>query len=124
MNHLLLPDSRLDAGPVDTVGAIAMERLINALMRLSADRRRLRAKLFGGSSMLSGMTDVGLRNTEFAITYLQRESIPCDAHSTGGPRARQIRFQPSTGKVKLRFVAEVPEIRPVIAPRQNGVELF
>ena len=124
MNHLLLPDLVSDSDAVNSVGAIAMERLINLMVREGADRRRLRAKLFGGGSMLSGLTDIGARNAEFANTYLLREAIPCEAESTGGHRARRIRFWPKTGRVRQRFVGQAPDLKPIEEPELHGVEML
>lgn len=123
MNHLLLPALRQD-GNAMTAGAVDMDLLINRMMRYGAERPRLRAKLFGGSSMLQGRTDIGARNAEFGRTYLSNEGIPCDAEDTGGSRARRIRFWPSTGIAKVKFVEEAPELAPPARVERNDVELF
>lgn len=124
MNHLLLPEMR-QAGPgLDTAGAIAMERLINRLVKMGAERARLRAKLFGGSSMLSGLTDIGARNANFGRNYLITENIPCDSESLGGTLARKLRFWPASGAVKQKFVEEAPALTEPIRFPQNDVELF
>ena len=124
MNHLLLPELASASHGLDTVGAVAMERMINRMVRLGAERAGLRAKIFGGGSMLSGLTDIGERNAAFARDYIRAEAIPCDAESTGGRQARQVRFSPSTGTARQRFVQHAPELRPVTAPKEHGVELF
>ena len=124
MNHLLLPEMR-QAGPgLDTAGVIAMERLINRLVKLGAERSRLRAKLFGGSSMLSGLTDIGARNANFGRNYLMAENIPCDGESVGGTLARKLRFWPASGAAKQKFVEEAPALTEPIRFDQNDVELF
>ena len=79
INHLLLPEMKNPSGSMDTAGAVAMDRLINRMMPLGAIRSRLRGKLFGGSSMLSGMTDIGARNAAFGSLFLANEFIPMDA---------------------------------------------
>lgn len=122
MNHMLLPEKRGGLSS-QTDGAASIERLINAMMRQSAERHRLRAKLFGGSCMLSGMTDIGARNATFARCFLVSEGIPCDAESTGGSKARNIRFWPESGRVRQRFVEEAPEV-VLVKPVANDVELF
>lgn len=124
MNHLLLPELKQSGSLLDSDGAIAMERLINRLVRLGAERARLQAKLFGGSSMLSGMTDIGARNAAFGRQYLANESIPCIGESVGGTQARKIRFWPATGAAQQKFVAEAPELDPPVAIQANDVELF
>lgn len=124
MNHLLLPELSSGADGIDSVGAVAVERLINQMVRCGAVRDRLRAKLFGGASMLSGMTEIGSRNSAFARDYLEREGIACDAESTGGTRARRIQFRPACGSVRQRFVKEAPPLRSAHVPTENGLELF
>jgi chemotaxis protein CheD len=56
MNHMLLPDAATDTLN-QSAGAVDMELLINAMVRIGASRSSLRAKVFGGASMLSGITD-------------------------------------------------------------------
>ncbi|MCV6592716.1 MAG: chemotaxis protein CheD [Silicimonas sp.] len=123
MNHLLLPDAQTE-GAQTSSGAVAMDRLINEMMRHGAERPRLRAKLFGGSSMLSGRTDIGLRNAEFGRKYLLNESIPCDAESLGGTQARRLRYWPKTHIAKMRFVEEAPVLEKPVEQAANDVELF
>lgn len=124
MNHLLLPELSGGVGNVDTVGAIAMERLINKMVHAGAERKRLRAKVFGGASMLGGRTDIGLRNAAFASAYLRREGIHCEAESTGGKCARRIQFFPFSGAARQRFVKEAPVLKAVQLPEANEIELF
>lgn len=124
MNHLLLPGMRVENDPLNTSGAIAMERLINHMVRMGAQRRYLRAKLFGGSSMLKGRTDIGARNAEFGRTYLQTEGIPCDAVSLGGNKARKLRYFPATGIAQMKFVEQAPLLEPFSKEQANEVELF
>ena len=123
MNHMLLPDAATDTLN-QSAGAVDMERLINAMVHIGAKRCGLRAKVFGGASMLSGITDIGARNARFAIGYLEREGIVCDAVSTGGDSARQVKFWPESGAAKQRLVRDAPVIlRPVVI-EANDVELF
>lgn len=124
MNHLLLPGLPTDGDPMNTTGAIAMERLINQMVRLGAERPRLRAKLFGGSSMLQGRTDIGERNAEFGETYLKNEGIPCDVKNVGGDQARKLRYFPATGIAQMKLVEHAPELAPVAKEHPNDVELF
>lgn len=122
MNHLLLPtmvgDDNISAGATD------LDLLINKMMPLGAERPRLRAKLFGGSSMLQGRTDIGSRNAEFGLQYLTNEGIPCDGSNVGGTKARRLRFWPATGKAQMKLVEEAPELEPVKTVQKNDVELF
>ena len=56
----------------------AMELLINNLLKLGARRNCFEAKVFGGGSVLRGMTanNIGDRNVEFVSDYLHTEHIP------------------------------------------------
>lgn len=124
MNHLLLPGMMQDNATI-TAGAADMDLLINRMMPLGAERPRLRAKLFGGSSMLGGRTDIGSRNVEFGRNYLKNEGIPCDAEDVGGTKARRLKYWPATGIARMKLVDEhAPE--PVMSKpvKENDVELF
>ncbi len=124
MNHLLLPDLQQDDANM-TAGAVDMDLLINRMMPLGAERPRLRAKLFGGSSMLRGRTDIGSRNVQFAKTYLRTEGIPCDAEDVGGTKARRLKFWPATGVARMLLVEETaPEPEVTKTVESNDVELF
>jgi len=120
---MLLPEASADALN-QSVGAVDMERLINAMVRIGAERRALRAKVFGGASMLSGITDIGSRNARFAVNYLAREGIACDAASIGGDFARQVRFWPESGAAKQRLVRDAPVVHRSVIVKTNDVELF
>lgn len=124
MNHLLLPGMRTEADPLSTTGAVAMDRLINEMVHLGAQRPRLRAKLFGGSSMLQGRTDIGARNAEFGETFLMAEGIPCDVINVGGSKARKLRYFPATGVAQMKLVEQAPALEPVKQEKANDVELF
>ena len=125
MNHILLPESKTGSAGMDRFGGAAMEFLVNDLVKRGADRQRLRAKVFGGASMLSAKSDIGARNAAFAEAYLDAEGIPCDAENTGGTSARQVRFWPHSGQAKMRFVRAEPTPAPAPpAPAASDVELF
>src|ERR1700694_156612 len=69
MNHFLLPGTEgtsSDDSNSLRYGAYSMELLVNNLLAHGAKRHQLRAKLFGGAKMLSGLTDLGSRNAEFS----------------------------------------------------------
>lgn len=123
MNHLLLPSMKQDNGSM-SVGAVDMDLLINKMMPLGAVRPRLRAKVYGGSSMLKGRTDIGARNATFGREYLKNEGIPCDTTDLGGDKARRIRFWPATGEVEMRLVEQAPALQPTPKVERHDVELF
>ncbi|MEM9708125.1 MAG: chemotaxis protein CheD [Pseudomonadota bacterium] len=122
MNHILLPDDG-DWSSLNNFGGTAMDQLVNALLKAGAMKSTLRAKVFGGAAMIAGLSDIGARNAKFVLEYLTSEKIPCDAQSTGGTAARQVRFWPHDGKARQRFVSSYDE---PVAPKTkaNDVELF
>ncbi|PKO58131.1 MAG: chemotaxis protein CheD [Betaproteobacteria bacterium HGW-Betaproteobacteria-19] len=108
MNHFMLPSmKRNDAhGDVDTVlsGDFAMEVLLNALLGQGAARRRIKAKAFGGGTILTGSasSNIGVRNAEFAREWLGREDIPLVASDFLGPWSRKVLFVPEIGDAYCR----------------------
>lgn len=126
MNHILVPDGSMSDVSARGVGATAMETLINALMKREATRDHLVAKVFGGASVVAGLSDIGARNSVFVFDYLENERIPCLSRSVGGTQARQVRFWPASGRVQQRFVraTEAPKETVVVAVKANDLELF
>ncbi len=126
MNHILLPDDASGRLGALSFGASDMERLINALLKRGAERRRFQAKMFGGAAIVTGLSDIGCQNADFARGFLKVERIPLVSESVGGRRARQVRFWPASGRAQVRFVgrAEVAEPTRPPAPAANDVELF
>ncbi|MGI1661636.1 chemotaxis protein CheD [Palleronia sp. KMU-117] len=135
MNHILLPDfgGRGEAVPgtgvagagVYRFGAALMEVLINDVLKAGAGGSRLRAKLFGGAAMLGAATEIGPCNVAFVRQFLRREGIAIEAASTGGTRARQIRFWPNGGQARQRLVvAAARPAAPAVLPKASDVELF
>lgn len=109
LNHFLLPGREGLEGANVRYGAYAMELLINGLLKGGACKARLRAKFFGGASMIGNMRDIGASNAAFARKFLADEDIPCIAESVGGNSARRIRFWPTTGRVRQLLVTEAVE---------------
>ena len=108
MNHFMLPfqgASSRSEGPLSEsarYGAYAMEVLVNHLLSLGARRDRIQAKVFGAGRIVPGMSDVGARNADFAVEYLQRENIPIIAKDLGRDEASKVYFFPRSGKVLLK----------------------
>lgn len=107
MNHFLLPEAADAAGDSGRYGAFAMELLINELLKRGAARATLEAKVFGGGHVVEGMTtlNVGERNTDFVLGYLDAERIPVVAQDVLGPHARKVCFFPATGRALVKRLA-------------------
>jgi chemotaxis receptor (MCP) glutamine deamidase CheD len=109
MNHFMLPSGRSDERNPAAFGIHAMELLVNAMMKAGADRSRLEAKVFGGSSMLAIGAHGGQiagRNTAFALEYLEAEEIPVTAQKVGGRQALVVQFRTDTGRARVRVVED------------------
>jgi chemotaxis protein methyltransferase CheR len=132
MNHFLLPDSSDAGGDTARFGVHAMEMLINALMKLGADRRRLEGKLFGGGNVLGSVSrrpTVGERNAEFAREFLRKEGIVLRGERLQSDCGTEVRFWPHVGRVFIRDIATTlldlsrERILPAVA-KGGDVELF
>ncbi len=121
MNHFLLPGYCDSSSGTMSCGLNMMELLINALQRKGAARNRLQAKLFGGSNMNEGLTDIGMQNADFARDFLRHEGIPMIGESLGGNFARRIRYWPVTGKARQMEVTAYEKIPVVQAVEKPGV---
>jgi chemotaxis protein CheD len=114
MNHFMLPgDGESASSPVTAsarFGVYAMEVLINEMIHMGADRRRMVAKIFGGGRVLQGFDslDVGAKNCQFVIEFLATEGIPVVARDLLDVYARKLHFFPSTGKVQLKKLHILP----------------
>jgi chemotaxis protein CheD len=106
MNHFMLPEDKSD-NPVAAAtryGTYAMEMMINHLLKAGAKRSNLEAKLFGGGNVLRGftVTNVGVRNADFAQQYLEKEKIRVVAESLLDIYPRKIYFFPNSGRVMMK----------------------
>jgi len=105
MNHFMLsskhysremPLSITDAG---RYGIHSMELMINEMLKRGAKRDRLKAKAFGGGSVLKtadlsarNYLAVGEVNVRFTEEFLQNEQIPLVSSDLGGTSGRVIYF--------------------------------
>ena len=109
MNHFLLPgmvhpDEMLSC-EVGRYGMFAMELLIGEVIKLGGHRERLRAKLFGGGSVLKFRKDDGDitgSNIRFARKFLALEGIPTVTEDVGGNSGRKVLFFSDTNRVLLK----------------------
>jgi chemotaxis protein CheD len=145
MNHFMLPVQAGDKGiqrmnstnPALCYGNWAMEFLINSILKQGGRKDRLEVKLFGGGRVLAGMTqiDVGRRNIDFVLDFLDKEQLRVRAEDLGGDYPRKVLYFADTGAVKMRRIRTVAnntiEQRERAymdsmnqKPQTGGVELF
>jgi chemotaxis protein CheD len=111
MNHFMLPFPKGRETPLlsasEKFGVNAMELLINDILKKGGVKKRLRAKVFGGSAVLNfnktATYDIPAMNIEFVIDFLSTEKIPVDSFSVGGILPRKVYFFPQTARVLMKY---------------------
>lgn len=116
MNHFMLP---LDAthgasawgaavSAATRYGNVAMERLVNDILKLGGKRDRLEVKLVGGGKVLGvATTDVGARNIAFVRKYVMDEAFDVSAEDLGDFYPRRVHYFPDTGKLRVKKLTSV-----------------
>ena len=111
MNHFMLPQMRRNAfGDEDVLlaGDACMEALLNAMLKQGAARHRIRAKAFGGGTVidanLPNSLSIGKRNSDFTRDWLEREGIPLIASDFLGPWSRKVLLVPANGDAYCKRV--------------------
>ncbi len=113
MNHFLLPSPSNHKNSMGLkmnslyFGVNAMDKLLEDLLKHSANIASLSAKIFGGASLFSGKSkyeDVGSQNISFAKNYLKKNNIEITSENVGGTRSRQIYFIPSKNRVFMKNI--------------------
>jgi len=145
MNHFMLPIQRSEQSisrPSLTNAALcygnwAMEFLINEIMKRGGSKSNLEVKVFGGAAVLASMDkiNVGERNVEFVLEFLEREGLTVVSQDVGNDYPRKVLYFPDTGSVKMKKLAtranDTLEQREkkyldsmVEQPKTTDVELF
>lgn len=93
MNHILLPEGN---------GRALIERLLDRLRALGAQRDHLEIKVFGGGRVIGGVSDIGGDNLASVRAYLVEHGLTITAADVGGTDARRLRYQPRTGRTMLQ----------------------
>lgn len=117
MNHFLIASSSHNLSDLPfylsnagRYGIHAMELLINKMMKLGARRHDLRAKIFGGASIIYGdgqevrRFNVGHNNCLFIKDFLANELIPVEAEDLGGNCGRVVHFSNGNFAVYVRKI--------------------
>ena len=113
MNHFMLPVDRSDgsgawgstASAATRFGNVAMERLINEILKLGGRRADLEVKLVGGGKVLDSLTDVGARNIRFVKEYVQAEGFRVVGEDLGDLYPRKVLYDPATGSAQVKRLA-------------------
>lgn len=111
--HAMLPEAPEETDNPSKYVNSGIEQVLAEMEELGANRRAIKAKLTGGSSMLDLGDDkpVGDQNVEAAIERLTAIGVELVADDTGGGSGRSVSFDPETGALQIKRVnAEVEAI--------------
>ena len=116
MNHFMLPETskfKLNEGVESVVGNAtrygnyAMEHLINVILANGGKRKNLEVKVFGGGKIIPTLGDVGLRNINFVLEYIDTEALQIVSQDLGDIYPRKVNFFPKTGKVRMKKIKDL-----------------
>jgi chemotaxis protein CheD len=116
MNHFMLPetnagklkkDSDTIVGIATRYGNYAMEHLINTILSNGGKRKNLEVKVFGGGKIISALTDVGMKNIDFVLSYIDQEGLKLLSHDLGDIYPRKIIYFPQTGRVGMKKIQDL-----------------
>lgn len=112
MNHFMLPEAGSGGSwgswnktPVDVAaryGGVAMERLINSILKHGGAKERLEIKIFGGGKVLNIDSDIGQKNIDFVIAYIKAEGYKVKSMDVGGTHPRKVNYYPADGRVYVK----------------------
>lgn len=137
MNHFMLSHTRysrdlpIHISEAGRYGIHAMELLINDMMAKGVNRLQLRAKVFGGATIMNRDADsgnficVGPVNCKFIREFLASERIPVEAEDLGGGHGRVIHFSNGDFSVHRRKIGSERSSRIALRDRdcwQNAID--
>ena len=128
MNHFMLPEGSDPHSPISAsarYGDYAMEMLINQMIKQGAKRSRMEAKVFGGGAVMRGFTvhNVGERNSEFVMEYLEREGIQVYAQDLKDIFPRKVYYFPTTGRALVKKLKQVHNNTIIQREEEYGTRL-
>jgi chemotaxis protein CheD len=116
MNHFMLPQTNADkfnkgseaiVGIATRYGNYAMEHLINTILSNGGKRKNLEVKVFGGGKIIPALTDVGMKNINFVLAYLDQEGLKLLSQDLGDIYPRKVVYFPRTGKVSMKKIQDL-----------------
>lgn len=113
MVHVMLPDSTKFRNAINPAkfADTGIEKLVNDMVSMGANKSRLTAKIAGGAQMFAFSTEndmlrVGERNVEAVKTVLKAYGINIIAQDTGLNYGRTIEFYTETGMLLVKSVGK------------------
>ena len=111
-NHYLLPEGSSEPKSPLRYAASAVEDLIRRVVAMGAPEAGLRAKVFGGASIIEALrraaAPLGSRNVEVGLRVLREHGIPVTSSHTGGERGMKLDFHTDTGEAWVKHYEHQP----------------
>jgi chemotaxis protein CheD len=107
MNHFMMPLWNGNGLASPKYGNIAIEKLVDSMLRLGSNKDDLVAKVFGGAMVLKSsdcIYNIGARNIEVLNKVLSEKNIRIAGKSLGGSNGRKLIFNTETGVVKMKYI--------------------
>lgn len=107
MNHFMLPLWNGEGLASPKYGNIAIEKLLENILKNGGKKQNIIAKVFGGGEVIESQHhyfNIGQRNIEVAHKMLRELKIPIKGESTGGKLGRKIQFDTLSGSVKMKYI--------------------
>jgi chemotaxis protein CheD len=111
--HVMLPDSTKikNNSNVAKFADTAIDKLINDMIKVGADRKRLTAKIAGGAQMFSfnnqnDLMKIGERNAVACREKLKELGIRLISEDTGKNYGRTIEFYPENGDLLIKSIGK------------------
>lgn len=104
INHFLLPH-HVEREKSARFGSVAVPELVEAVVRAGARRAGIRAKVFGGASVLHALRtsrNLGEENAHLALRLLEEAHIPVIEIDVGGQKGRKLVFHSDDGSAWVR----------------------
>jgi len=119
MNHFMLPIhisydnpdnwANTAVSATSRYGNVAMEQLVNEILKHGGKRENLEVKIFGGGSMMAKVANIGQQNIDFVKNYILAEGLQLIAEDVGDVYPRKILFYPITGRARVKRLRSVEE---------------
>jgi len=110
INHYMMPWWNGEGIPSPKYGDVSMELLLKKMESFGSYKSDLVAKVFGGANQhfqKTSLLDIGERNINTAITFLENQHIPIMGQSVGGTQGRKIVFFTGTGQVYMKLLNQI-----------------
>jgi len=115
LSHIMLPSSKNPTVNIKKYADSAIPYMIDEMIKRGADRKRMIAKIAGGSTMFRHtentlMGDIGKNNIVSTKEILARLNIRIVSEDVGGDYGRTIDFYLETGELKIKTIGKEPKI--------------